>query len=106
MVQWIVRNSKEYELENGILVVFFEESGGFIRRNLEGCSSSYAGSWNSIKINCDIYQKVVNDKSISQGATKTQINRATRHKKGTDTATYHYDQNIGNDLREKLSNFE
>ncbi|KAA6377834.1 MAG: hypothetical protein EZS28_026639, partial [Streblomastix strix] len=45
-------------------------------------------------------------KSISQGATKTQINRATRHKKGTDTVAHLYNQNLNDDLREKLSNFE
>ncbi|KAA6365247.1 MAG: hypothetical protein EZS28_039227 [Streblomastix strix] len=45
-------------------------------------------------------------KSISQNATKTQINRATRHKKGSDIVAHRYDQNLNDDLREKLQNFE
>ncbi|KAA6379566.1 MAG: hypothetical protein EZS28_024906 [Streblomastix strix] len=45
-------------------------------------------------------------KSIDQRATKTQINRATRHKKGTDTVAHHYDKNLNDNLRQKLSKFE
>ncbi|KAA6354678.1 MAG: hypothetical protein EZS28_049795, partial [Streblomastix strix] len=45
-------------------------------------------------------------KSIDQGATKTQINRATRHKKGTDTVAHHYDKNLNDNLRQRLSEFE
>ncbi|KAA6365755.1 MAG: hypothetical protein EZS28_038719 [Streblomastix strix] len=45
-------------------------------------------------------------KSIDQGATKTQINRATRHKKKTDTDAHHYDKNLNDNLRQRLSEFE
>ncbi|KAA6373919.1 MAG: hypothetical protein EZS28_030554, partial [Streblomastix strix] len=45
-------------------------------------------------------------KSIDQGAPKTQINRATRHQKGTDTVAHHYDKKLNDYLRYKLSIFE
>ncbi|KAA6390357.1 MAG: hypothetical protein EZS28_014116 [Streblomastix strix] len=45
-------------------------------------------------------------KSIDQGATKTQINRAIRYKKGTDTVAHHYDKNLNDNLRQRLSEFE
>ncbi|KAA6397562.1 MAG: hypothetical protein EZS28_006917 [Streblomastix strix] len=45
-------------------------------------------------------------KSIDQGAINTQIIGATRHKKGTDTAAHHYDKNLNDNLRQRLSEFE
>ncbi|KAA6400602.1 MAG: hypothetical protein EZS28_003878 [Streblomastix strix] len=45
-------------------------------------------------------------KSIEQGATKTQIYRAIRHRKGTDTVAHHYDKNLNDNLRQRLSEFE
>ncbi|KAA6358018.1 MAG: hypothetical protein EZS28_046455 [Streblomastix strix] len=45
-------------------------------------------------------------KSIDQGATKTQINHATRHNKGNDTVARLYDKNLNDNLRQRLSEFE
>ncbi|KAA6368547.1 MAG: hypothetical protein EZS28_035926, partial [Streblomastix strix] len=45
-------------------------------------------------------------KSIDQGATIQEINRASRHKDGPSTAAVHYDMNLNDTVRERLTNFE
>ncbi|KAA6374828.1 MAG: hypothetical protein EZS28_029645, partial [Streblomastix strix] len=42
-------------------------------------------------------------KSIDQGATKTEINRATRHRKGSQTVANHYDKNLNDKIRTRLA---
>ncbi|KAA6381391.1 MAG: hypothetical protein EZS28_023081, partial [Streblomastix strix] len=45
-------------------------------------------------------------KSINQGATIQEINRASRHKDGPSTVAVHYDMNLNDTIRERLTNFE
>ncbi|KAA6357318.1 MAG: hypothetical protein EZS28_047155 [Streblomastix strix] len=45
-------------------------------------------------------------KSINQGATIQEINRASRHKDGPSTVAVHYDMNLNDTVRERLTNFE
>ncbi|KAA6370685.1 MAG: hypothetical protein EZS28_033789, partial [Streblomastix strix] len=45
-------------------------------------------------------------KSIDQGATIQEINRASRHKDGPSTVAVHYDMNLNDTVRERLTNFE
>ncbi|KAA6361838.1 MAG: hypothetical protein EZS28_042635, partial [Streblomastix strix] len=42
-------------------------------------------------------------KSIDQGATKTEINRATRHRKGSQAVANHYDKNLNDKIRTRLA---
>ncbi|KAA6375853.1 MAG: hypothetical protein EZS28_028621 [Streblomastix strix] len=50
--------------------------------------------------------KLSTTKSIDQGATIQEINRASRHKDGTSTVAVHYDMNLNDTVRERLTNFE
>ncbi|KAA6372972.1 MAG: hypothetical protein EZS28_031500 [Streblomastix strix] len=45
-------------------------------------------------------------KSIDQGATIKQINRASRHKDGPRTVADHYDMNLNDTVKETLVRFE
>ncbi|KAA6395480.1 MAG: hypothetical protein EZS28_008991 [Streblomastix strix] len=45
-------------------------------------------------------------KSINQGATIQEINRASRHKDRPSTVAVHYDMNTNNTIREKLISYE
>ncbi|KAA6380421.1 MAG: hypothetical protein EZS28_024052 [Streblomastix strix] len=45
-------------------------------------------------------------KSINHGATIQEINRASRHKDGPSTVAVHYDMNLNDTIRERLTNFE
>ncbi|KAA6364713.1 MAG: hypothetical protein EZS28_039760 [Streblomastix strix] len=45
-------------------------------------------------------------KSIDQGASYQEVDRAFRHKEGTGTVAVHYDMNLNDRLRERLTNFE
>ncbi|KAA6390780.1 MAG: hypothetical protein EZS28_013693 [Streblomastix strix] len=45
-------------------------------------------------------------KSINQGATIQEINRASRYKDGPSTVAVHYDMNLNDKIRERLTNFE
>ncbi|KAA6358166.1 MAG: hypothetical protein EZS28_046308 [Streblomastix strix] len=42
-------------------------------------------------------------KQIDQGATKTEINRATRHRKGSQAVANHYDKNLNDKIRTRLA---
>ncbi|KAA6353281.1 MAG: hypothetical protein EZS28_051192 [Streblomastix strix] len=44
--------------------------------------------------------------SFDQGASQQQVDRASRHKEGADTVALHYDLNLNEKLRERLTNFE
>ncbi|KAA6399789.1 MAG: hypothetical protein EZS28_004689 [Streblomastix strix] len=45
-------------------------------------------------------------KSIDQGASQQEVDRASRHKEGAGTVAVHYDMNLNDKLRERLTNFE
>ncbi|KAA6402697.1 MAG: hypothetical protein EZS28_001768 [Streblomastix strix] len=45
-------------------------------------------------------------KTINQGATIQEISRASRHKDGSNTVAVHYDMNLNDTIRERLTNFE
>ncbi|KAA6369207.1 MAG: hypothetical protein EZS28_035266, partial [Streblomastix strix] len=42
-------------------------------------------------------------KQIDQGTTKTEINRATRHRKGSQEVANHYDKNLNDKIRTRLA---
>ncbi|KAA6361750.1 MAG: hypothetical protein EZS28_042724 [Streblomastix strix] len=46
------------------------------------------------------------NKSIDQGALQQEVDRASRHKEGAGTVALHYDLNLNDRLRERLTNFE
>lgn len=43
------------------------------------------------------------NKSIDCGATKTEINRAIRYRKGSQAVTNHYDKNLNDKIRTRLA---
>ncbi|KAA6361808.1 MAG: hypothetical protein EZS28_042665, partial [Streblomastix strix] len=45
-------------------------------------------------------------KSIDQGASQQEVDRASRHKEGVGTVAVLYDMNLNDQLRERLTNFE
>ncbi|KAA6371437.1 MAG: hypothetical protein EZS28_033037, partial [Streblomastix strix] len=45
-------------------------------------------------------------KRIGQGASQQEVDRASRHKEGAGTVAVHYDMNLNDKLRERLTNFE
>ncbi|KAA6386755.1 MAG: hypothetical protein EZS28_017715 [Streblomastix strix] len=45
-------------------------------------------------------------KSIDQGASQQELDRASRQKEGAGTMAVHYDMNLNDKLRERLTNFE
>ncbi|KAA6361990.1 MAG: hypothetical protein EZS28_042483, partial [Streblomastix strix] len=45
-------------------------------------------------------------KSIDQGASQQEVDRASRHKEGAGTVAVHYDMNLNDKPRERLTNFE
>ncbi|KAA6366274.1 MAG: hypothetical protein EZS28_038199, partial [Streblomastix strix] len=52
------------------------------------------------------YTNLQSSKSIDQGATIQEINRASRHKDGSSTVAVHYDMNLNDTVRDRLTNFE
>ncbi|KAA6374704.1 MAG: hypothetical protein EZS28_029770, partial [Streblomastix strix] len=44
--------------------------------------------------------------SFDQGASQKKVDRASRHKEGAGTVAVHYDMNLNDKLRERLTNFE
>ncbi|KAA6393149.1 MAG: hypothetical protein EZS28_011325 [Streblomastix strix] len=45
-------------------------------------------------------------KSIDQGASQQEVDRASRHKERAGTVAMRYDMNLNDKLRERLTNFE